>query len=866
MTKHCTVCNQDYADDLTACPNCAAVTQKKLAGRGQERATQVFSRGDERSTRLAAEGPEDEIEAEVVELSDAPQPLEHPSDSTVDLGGSPAEVVGGDSEVVMAELASNTNPVDLVSDSAVNLAEDKGAADRSSTVNLGALPAQSGEGSSAEEAGSRASVADASGIDMEEAATLAASSDSDLHPSSGSDIDIGKEGPATPASGIDVAEERRRPASVGDMDLDSMQSEALGGEPTVEEPAVSEEEVNDLLAGLEETPAGSATAQEAAEIAEGEEAVAAAEAEEAAEAAEAEEEEKPAKAAKPRSPILALAGSALAGVLVGAGGLMGVQAMMGSGDKPKPLSLPNMSQPNAAAPAPVTFEMQAARVENGDWDEAQKAGIDQVQGANAKELAALGEYHMGSYLKSAGAKINTKDQKMQSAIQNLQKAADQKDPNGLYYLAFIKEVAGQLPEARADYAKGAQTFANDPTQKQRFDAAILRVEWKMSLKEAGAALIPLPQRMEDHALVLALLLVALQEQPAPSQSKEQSGQQPAQAAQAEKQEAGFEFWQAAKLARDGKFNEAIRAIDRARKLHDERRFSRLRKAQNPLSDPAEDIFLRCCDELKMYWQLENRLREGGYLTDKNTPPEALQALIQKAQGGDAMVKELTEKLMAAQTSQKEAQTTIADLQKKLQAASAKSAPPDGDLKAKEKMLAERDTALAAAKKENENLKSANNDLNTTLGKIRDELAAAKKEVDVARDKDARSEARPPRQETKPSSPPLNRPDSPRTLNPIEAEKHFAAGLNFYFDRDYANAEKEFLLTIENDSQDARFFYFLGLSRLAQNHRRDAFADFTQGVVLERLNRPSPAAVSESLERIQGPTRRLVNGFREMPQR
>jgi len=115
-----------------------------------------------------------------------------------------------------------------------------------------------------------------------------------------------------------------------------------------------------------------------------------------------------------------------------------------------------------------------------------------------------------------------------------------------------------------------------------------------------------------------------------------------------------------------------------------------------------------------------------------------------------------------------------------------------------------------------------------------------------------------------NDPRLKRPDILRIPDPLQAEKHFAAGLNFYFDRAYANAEKEFLLTVENDGQDARYFYFLGLSRLARNRRRDASADFEAGAMLERLNRPSPAAVSEALERIQGPTRRIVNEVRERP--
>jgi tetratricopeptide (TPR) repeat protein len=117
-----------------------------------------------------------------------------------------------------------------------------------------------------------------------------------------------------------------------------------------------------------------------------------------------------------------------------------------------------------------------------------------------------------------------------------------------------------------------------------------------------------------------------------------------------------------------------------------------------------------------------------------------------------------------------------------------------------------------------------------------------------------------------NDPRLKRPDSLRIPNPMEAEKHFAAGLNFYFDCDFANAEKEFLLTIRNDSQDARYFYFLGLSRLEQNNRREAIADFAAGAELERVNRPFPAAVSESLERIQGPMRRIVNEYRYRPER
>src|SRR5262245_58935634 len=46
-------------------------------------------------------------------------------------------------------------------------------------------------------------------------------------------------------------------------------------------------------------------------------------------------------------------------------------------------------------------------------------------------------------------------------------------------------------------------------------------------------------------------------------------------------EAGAEFWKAAKAARTGDFKAAVEALDKAKALHNQRRFSRLKQAQNP---------------------------------------------------------------------------------------------------------------------------------------------------------------------------------------------------------------------------------------------------------------------------------------------
>jgi hypothetical protein len=114
-------------------------------------------------------------------------------------------------------------------------------------------------------------------------------------------------------------------------------------------------------------------------------------------------------------------------------------------------------------------------------------------------------------------------------------------------------------------------------------------------------------------------------------------------------------------------------------------------------------------------------------------------------------------------------------------------------------------------------------------------------------------------------PVLKRPESLAVPDPVAGEKHYAAGLNFYAARRYADAEKELLAAVENDNGDARYYYFLGLARLAQG-KRDGYEDFDQGARLERLGRPDRGTVSAALERVQGPVRRALNDVRSRPAR
>jgi tetratricopeptide (TPR) repeat protein len=110
-------------------------------------------------------------------------------------------------------------------------------------------------------------------------------------------------------------------------------------------------------------------------------------------------------------------------------------------------------------------------------------------------------------------------------------------------------------------------------------------------------------------------------------------------------------------------------------------------------------------------------------------------------------------------------------------------------------------------------------------------------------------------------PALKRPDSLKTPNPTIAAQRYGTGLRLFFERKYPEAEKEFVAAVENDSLDARFFYFLGLSRLMLDQRDAAIADFEQAANLERQHRPDKATVNGALERVQGPARQEMNRYR-----
>jgi hypothetical protein len=98
-------------------------------------------------------------------------------------------------------------------------------------------------------------------------------------------------------------------------------------------------------------------------------------------------------------------------------------------------------------------------------------------------------------------------------------------------------------------------------------------------------------------------------------------------------------------------------------------------------------------------------------------------------------------------------------------------------------------------------------------------------------------------------------------NPLLAEAAYMAGVQSYWAGRYDRAEQQFLNAIRNDGRDARYHYYLGLTRLSLKKRTAAQQDFERGAGLERQGRPSRVAVNAALERIQGGTRETVEGYR-----
>jgi hypothetical protein len=586
---------------------------------------------------------------------------------------------------------------------------------------------------------------ESSAVDL--GAVMAGETGGPVPPPPGSGVNLGADVPSPARPGSVHEEPSASTVDLGGAEPSSALSGLASGEPVSSAAgATSDSGINfDARAGeappsssgidLEPVSAGALAAGAAAGEAAAEEGVISEAAEEEEAPAAGAEEERPRPPApapaRPRGP--AWVGGGLVGAAAGVVGCLalwvfGVQPPASwrlAGGTKGPASAPVVPRtgPGAAA-GPVTFDDAVEHLRNGDFSRA-SAAIEAADETKPDQMAKRGELRWLTYLtkqRQAKGPINANDEAVKQAVADLKKA---ETADAMFWLGYIEEATGQPDRARTIYEAALKRFQNNRAQVRIFEAALERLD---ESGPAGGAALPRP----GAAALLALALTGLQ-QPAP-QAPGAAG--PPEGAE---DEAGFEFWQAVKLARSQKYAEAVQALNKARALHEQRRFARLRKAQNPLSDPTEEIFLRCCDELKRYWAMEGELSKGGYLTQANRrdPVKALDNVITAAkQGGQAgaAAKAAAEKAEAAR---KTAEAKAAGLEKAAKDARDRATALADKVKSAEGQLAKADADLKAARQRESDLKASGAASEGALKKAADELVAAKY-LDAADAKDPRA--------------------------------------------------------------------------------------------------------------------------------
>jgi tetratricopeptide (TPR) repeat protein len=588
------------------------------------------ARAEEDDTHFLDDVAEVEAGSSAVNLGEPARPTDRPSSSSrdliaeavesgVDLGNQPAE--GPSSDAVVVEAADSA--VDLGSAAVEETPSSGPEAVRERKVPPGShhdidLDAEAEE----EQVDLSAAAAE------EEAFDAAVAEDEEPAPGS-SGVDLGGTAGRAP---------KHKPSGSSSIDFQ-------GATDAREKAAADEEDAADALADDEEAvPSGRGRARRAVAEVEDEEAPAPAAEDEdeeapapkrrAAAAAEDEDEEAPA----PKKPPRARAGcgclvlAALLGLLIGAAAPIGL-AMFDVFDSAKQLnsllgtgtpSKSNQPKPDVGPKAPVVEPGQ--HLKNGDFAKAAEGlkGSGDAPEVQAQRGTAVWMQYLQEQM-GKGAPIKADDEAVKSALKDLTDAAQKDNPEAILALGNLQEYTGTPAKALETYEQAAPKFKDKPTWARALQAQIDRLKSNAPRPAEGAKpgegakpTTELPRPDDDRATaaraLVALLLAFQAEAPAPGGAGAGDGAD---------DEAGFSFWAAIKAAQDGNYDQAITQLEAARKAHDKLRFARLRKAQNPLSDPTEEIFLRCARELDAYLRVQYYLKDQGVLAKGGDPQKAI---------------------------------------------------------------------------------------------------------------------------------------------------------------------------------------------------------------------------------------------------
>jgi hypothetical protein len=230
------------------------------------------------------------------------------------------------------------------------------------------------------------------------------------------------------------------------------------------------------------------------------------------------------------------------------------------------------------------------------------------------------------------------------------------------YLGISHQVANERETARKVYLDGMKKF---PKYASTFQGALDRLDaTDPKRRETSRRLTP----AEAELLVYAIVLL-----------------QPNPAARTEP-EAGDHFWKAVKLAGEANYAEAGKQIALAKAAHVKQAKTTPGGGVNPLSDPLHEIFPRCCDDLKAYWDLRAAIYSNKAIAELVKKDGAAKAVAELAKRADAAVtvmadlKAANDKLAKAMSDYKDASEKLTKAQGDYKDTSEKLTKSEKDLK------------------------------------------------------------------------------------------------------------------------------------------------------------------------------------------
>jgi hypothetical protein len=319
--------------------------------------------------------------------------------------------------------------------------------------------------------------------------------------------------------------------------------------------------------------------------------------------AEFEVEEKPTVSKKGGS-LGWIAGSAL-GLVLGVGGSTGV-FLSGALNGPE-TAKPIVGLTNIPAPRPEPEIQPAPPVDPrtmlaaGEPAKALAALEKLGDSAPTSARADRGQARWLTRLREASANpadITADDEQFKKAEQDLQAVVNESDKlktdedkqagvRAALHLGLMKEVTGDFAAATRIYTDASTKF---PGSAQVFKTALERLKLT---KPANKQQSRMQNREALELAQAAIVMLTMIQEDAKKNSADQ--------------EPGFLYWEASNLAASGQFDEAMKQLSTAKKLHEQRRLAFAGKGTNPLSDPLEQIFTRNCDDLAELWKLKKEL-------------------------------------------------------------------------------------------------------------------------------------------------------------------------------------------------------------------------------------------------------------------